>query len=145
MTITSLNHINIRTDLMEETKDFYVDIVGLTIGFRPDFDDHGYWLYAGDSAIVHLSPSELDSAPRTDPDGMGNGLDHIGLFAAGVDDMKVTLAKRGIKYHTNLVSGGQILQEKFNSSTREGLGAAAEYWRRHPLPAPACAPPGVTN
>ena len=110
MPITSLNHINIRTDLMEETKDFYVDIVGLTVGFRPEFGDHGYWLYAGDTAIVHLSPSESDSAVRTNPDGMGNGLDHIGLFAAGVDDMKATLAKRGIKYHTNLVSGGNILQ-----------------------------------
>ncbi len=110
MTITSLNHINIRTDLMEETKDFYVDVVGLTVGFRPEFGDHGYWLYAGDTAIVHLSPSESDSAVRTNPDGMGNGLDHIGLFASGVDSMKSTLAKRAIKYHTNLVSGGQILQ-----------------------------------
>lgn len=110
MPITSLNHINIRTDLMEETKDFYIDIVGLTIGFRPEFGDHGYWLYAGDTAIVHLSPSEADSPVRTNPEGMGNGLDHIGLFAAGVDDMKATLAKRGIKYHTNLVSGGNILQ-----------------------------------
>ncbi len=110
MSITSLNHINIRTDLMEETKDFYVDVVGLTIGWRPDFDEHGYWLYAGESAIVHLSPSEPDSSVRTDPDGMGNGLDHIGLFAAGLDDMKSTLAKRGIGYRTALVSGGQILQ-----------------------------------
>ena len=110
MTITSLNHINIRTDLMEETKDFYVDVVGLEIGFRPDFGDHGYWLYSGDTAIVHLSPSESDSPARTNPDGMGNGLDHIGLFASGADDMKALLAKRGIKYHTNLVSGGQILQ-----------------------------------
>ncbi len=110
MTITSLNHINIRTDLMEETKDFYVDVVGMTVGFRPEFGDHGYWLYAGDEAIVHLSPSEPDSPARTNPEGMGNGLDHIGLFASGVDNMKSTLAKRGIKFHTNLVSGGQILQ-----------------------------------
>lgn len=110
MPITSLNHINIRTDLMEETKDFYVDLVGLTVGFRPEFGDHGYWLYAGDTAIVHLSPSEPDSPVRTNPEGMGNGLDHIGLFAADLGGMKATLAKRGIKYHTNLVSGGNILQ-----------------------------------
>ncbi len=110
MSITSLNHINIRTDLMEETKDFYVDVVGLTIGWRPDFGEHGYWLYAGDTAIVHLSPSEPDSPVRTDPEGMGNGLDHIGLFASGLDNMKATLAKRGIDYRTALVSGGNILQ-----------------------------------
>ncbi len=113
MPITSLNHINIRTDLMEETKDFYVDIVGLTVGFRPEFGEHGYWLYADDAAIVHLSPSEPDSKMRTDPDGMGNGLDHIGLFASDVDGMKATLAKRGVEYRTNLVSGGKILQVFF--------------------------------
>ncbi len=110
MPITDLNHINIRTDLMEETKDFYVDVVGLDIGFRPEFGDHGYWLYAGDTAIVHLSPSESDSAARTNPDGMGNGLDHIGLFAAGLDDMQATLARKSVEYRTNLVSGGKILQ-----------------------------------
>ncbi len=110
MPITELNHINIRTDLMEETKDFYVDVVGLEIGFRPEFGEHGYWLYAGDAAIVHLSPSETGSPVRTDPDGMGNGLDHVGLFATGVEDMKATLARHGIEYRTNLVSGGRILQ-----------------------------------
>ena len=110
MPITTLNHINIRTDLMEETKNFYVDVIGLTVGFRPDFDEHGYWLYADDAAIVHLSPSEPDSPVRTDPDGMGNGLDHIGLFASGVDDMKATIARHGLEYRTNLVSGGKILQ-----------------------------------
>ncbi len=114
MPITDLNHINIRTDLMEETKDFYVDVVGLEIGFRPDFGDHGYWLYAGDTAIVHLSPSEPDSPPRTDPDGMGNGLDHIGLMASGYEDMRAALARYGIGYYTNLVPGGQILQVFFH-------------------------------
>jgi catechol 2,3-dioxygenase-like lactoylglutathione lyase family enzyme len=110
MPINSLNHINIRTDMMEETKDFFVDIVGLEIGARPPFDIPGYWLYAGDTAIVHLVPSEPDSPPRTDREGMGNGLDHIGLMATGADEMKAILARRGIKYYTNLVGGGQILQ-----------------------------------
>ena len=62
MSITSLNHINIRTDLMEETKDFYVDIVGLSVGFRPDFDDHGYWLYADDTATVGFAEPSRSGA-----------------------------------------------------------------------------------
>ena len=44
MKIDSLNHINIRTMKMEETKDWYCDVLGLEIGFRPPFDEHGYWL-----------------------------------------------------------------------------------------------------
>jgi catechol 2,3-dioxygenase-like lactoylglutathione lyase family enzyme len=114
MPINTLNHINIRTDLMDETKDFFVDIVGLTAGFRPPLDLPGYWLYAGDTAIVHLLPSEPGGAPRTDPEGMGSGLDHVGLFASGADDMKATLARRGIKYHSSLVGGGEILQFFFH-------------------------------
>ena len=110
MPITSLNHINIRTLLMEETKDFYVDVVGLAIGHRPPFDMPGYWLYGGDEAIVHLSPSKPDSPPRTDPEGMGNGLDHIGLFAAGLGDFKANLKKRGVEYDQRLVADGKVLQ-----------------------------------
>ncbi len=130
MPIDHLNHINIRTDVMEETKDFYVDVVGLEVGARPPFDMPGYWLYAGDTAIVHLLPSEPDSPPRTDRQGMGNGLDHVGLMASGSEDMKATLARRGVKYHTNLVGGGQILQIFFddpNGVTIEiGYDAATE-------------------
>lgn len=81
MAIKELNHINIRTDQMEETKDFFVDVVGLEIGFRPPFDSHGYWLYCGDVPIVHLSLSDPEGDPRTIASGRGEGLDHIGLFA----------------------------------------------------------------
>ena len=71
MAIKELNHINIRTDQMEETKDFFVDVVGLEIGFRPDFDSHGYWLYCGEVPIVHLSLSDPEGDPRTVAAGRG--------------------------------------------------------------------------
>ena len=64
MAINELNHINIRTVKMEETKDFFVDVVGLEIGFRPDFPSHGYWLYCGDVPIVHLSLSDPKAIPE---------------------------------------------------------------------------------
>ena len=114
MPITSLNHINIRTLLMEETKDFYVDVVGLEIGHRPPFDNHGYWLYCGDIPIVHLSPSEPDSDRRTNPDGMGDGLDHIGLFAENLDDLLATLKTHDVSYDKRLAAGGTIVQVFFH-------------------------------
>ena len=63
MAINELNHINIRTVKMEETKNFFVDVVGLEIGFRPDFPSHGYWLYCGEVPIVHLSLSDRKEIP----------------------------------------------------------------------------------
>ncbi len=110
MRIDTLNHINIRTVKMEETKDFFCDVLGLEIGFRPPFDDHGYWLYAGDVAIVHLSPSEAAAPRRTTPDAMGDGLDHIGLAASGYREMRRALERRGVAHDKRLVGGGKIVQ-----------------------------------
>ena len=55
--ITGLNHINLRApaELLAVLRDFYRDVLGLTVGPRPGFDSDGYWLYAGGHAIVHLS------------------------------------------------------------------------------------------
>ena len=110
MKIDSLNHINIRTMQMEETKDWYCDVLGLEIGFRPPFDEHGYWLYTGDVAIVHLSYSEDGKPRRTVAEAMGEGLDHIGLFGTGYHDMLARLERLSIKHDKRLVGGGKIAQ-----------------------------------
>ena len=54
-----LDHINIRAprDLIEQVKDFYGELLGMVEGPRPDFDSEGYWLYAGEKALIHLSVS----------------------------------------------------------------------------------------
>ena len=142
MPITSLNHVNIRTLLMEETKDFYVDVVGLTIGDRPPFDTPGYWLYCGDQPIVHLSPSEPDSPPRTDPAGMGDGLDHVGLFAAGLRGFEANLKRRGIAYDRRRVADGRVVQlflyDPNGVLVEVGFDAAVEGVRKE-KPEPAMA------
>ena len=114
MAISELNHINIRTDKMEETKDFFVDIVGLSIGCRPDFDSHGYWLYCGDVAIVHLSLSDPDGDPRTIAAGRGEGLDHIGLSAHDLSGTEKTLAANDVTYKKCLAGGGRLVQVFFH-------------------------------
>jgi len=113
MAINELNHINIRTTKMEETKDFYVNVLGLEVGFRPPFDNHGYWIYCGDTAIVHLSPSESDSDPRTNAEGMGNGLDHIGLSAVNLDETLNRVESHGVKYEKRLAAGNRLVQVFF--------------------------------
>ncbi|MEM6599206.1 MAG: diguanylate cyclase [Cyanobacteria bacterium P01_D01_bin.36] len=55
--MTGLNHFNITapTILIEQVKRFYHDILGLTVGPRAHLSHDGYWLYAEDSPILHLS------------------------------------------------------------------------------------------
>lgn len=105
-----LNHINIRTADLEATRDFYTEVFGLEAGFRPPFPMPGYWMYAGDTPIVHISPSEPDSPVRTNPDGMGDGLDHFAMWGSGLDDQIATLERHGIEYKKMLVGGGRVIQ-----------------------------------
>ena len=40
-----LDHINIATPRLAESRDFYVEVLGLQEGPRPPFEFDGYWLY----------------------------------------------------------------------------------------------------
>lgn len=113
MAITDLDHINIRTSILEETKDFYVDVLGLEVGDRPPFREFGYWLYSGGHPTVHLSYSEPDSARRTNPEGMGDGLDHVALYGEGLDDMLASLERHGIDYEKRLAANNRVVQVFF--------------------------------
>ena len=114
MAIKELNHINIRTVEMEKTKDFFTDVVGLKIGFRPDFNSHGYWLYCGEVPIVHLSLSDPEGGPRTIAEGRGEGLDHIGLSARDLTGTEKILVENDVIYKKCLAGGGRLVQVFFH-------------------------------
>ena len=44
MAIKTFEHVLILANDVEKTKDFYVDILGLEVGYRPDFPFKGFWL-----------------------------------------------------------------------------------------------------
>ena len=54
MPAMSLNHYTIMARDLEATKNFYTDVVGLSVGDRPPLDFPGYWLYCGGVPTVHL-------------------------------------------------------------------------------------------
>ncbi|MFO1350026.1 MAG: VOC family protein [Gammaproteobacteria bacterium] len=54
MPIDRMDHYAIRTEKLAATRDFYVKVIGLKDGPRPDFGFPGHWLYCGDTAVIHL-------------------------------------------------------------------------------------------
>ena len=114
MTSYHLNHINIRARNLKETRDFYAAVLGLEEGFRPPFPSEGYWMYTAGMPIIHISPLQPDSPPRTNPDGMGKGLDHFAMWGSGLAEQLAVLEKHGIKYHKRLAGGGRVIQVFFN-------------------------------
>ncbi|MEI8603113.1 hypothetical protein P4S55_21585 [Shewanella sp. PP-Sp27a-2] len=54
MNINGLDHFTIRTPKLVETLLFYQVILGLKLGWRPQFGFPGHWLYASNKPILHL-------------------------------------------------------------------------------------------
>ncbi len=89
MRVLGLNHFNITASpsLIEQVKRFYIDTVGLTIGPRAHLEHAGYWLYAGELPILHLSACQTMETDATTGKGYFN---HISMSCVG---LKAAIAK----------------------------------------------------
>ena len=104
--IEGLDHINVRTGQLADMIAWYSDVLGLTSGARPDFPFPGAWMYAGESAIVHLVEV---SPPPTDP-GTDLKLEHGAFRASGFADFKALLKARGERIEVVKVPDFPIVQ-----------------------------------
>lgn len=109
MAAIGLSHYNIRvpSEKLEEIRRFYSKIVGLVEGPRPPFKSIGYWLYAGDVAILHLSESRQGEAPAVTT---SSTLDHVAIACTDFDAMRRTLDEHGIAYTSTVVPGLNVRQ-----------------------------------
>ena len=91
-----IQHFNITGpfELLERVKNFYVDVIGLSVGFRPEVPTRGYWLYSGEQALVHLNegPERAQLPPSTH-------LDHIALGCDNLDAMLARLTAHDIEHN----------------------------------------------
>ena len=78
MAVRGFDHYNLRAarPMLDELRDFYRDVVGLTVGDRPPFRRFGYWLYSGEQ---RRAAPELGGRRRGT---FGHGRQHV--LARGV-------------------------------------------------------------
>lgn len=102
-----LDHINIRAPraLLEREKRFFCEQLGLRDGERPAFGSHGYWLYAGDTPIVHLSEGE----PPSSAGGQGH-FDHAAFRSTGLKSLLQTLQRYGTEHRITRVPELELTQ-----------------------------------
>ena len=92
-----LNHINLRvpTDLLEAMRTFYCELIQLQVGFRPAFGTRGYWLYAGEQPVIHLSvikgEAKLDLMQT-------RIVDHIAFTCRNIEQTVLQLDALGVAY-----------------------------------------------
>jgi catechol 2,3-dioxygenase-like lactoylglutathione lyase family enzyme len=117
MPIGKLDHYSIRTLDIEASRRFYTEVMGFEVGFRPNFDFPGLWLYngtpgTGSYGVVHIIGIDPDN-----PEGLkaylgdrdvstlnGTGtVDHMAFTATGLADMRARLERHKIEYRERTV------------------------------------------
>ena len=114
MTVLALEHITIRCAQLKRTRDFYVELIGLVEGPRPDFPFRGYWLYLGDVPVVHLvDAADKGSAWGGEP-GQAAGdtgpFDHVAFRGDDFAATQAALKAAGVAFRERTVPGGALSQ-----------------------------------
>lgn len=102
-----LEHFNIRGPMpfLEKVREFYVDIIGLSEGPRPDTSVRGYWLYADSRPVVHLAESDSHCRPL-----QPSFLDHIAFSCKDYPLISRRLDHYEIDYTTNRIPSAGLTQ-----------------------------------
>lgn len=91
--IVGMNHFTAIAEDPQKTLDFYVGLLGLNLGHRPDLGFDGAWLYAGGpQAVLHLYFDRPAPAQRA------GVIDHMAFTASDLRAVKARFDERGHKY-----------------------------------------------
>ncbi|HEY8119628.1 MAG TPA: VOC family protein [Methylophilaceae bacterium] len=120
MAVAGFNHYNLRAsrELLDQLKAFYRDVVGLHEGSRPAFRSFGYWLYAGDKDVLHLSEASVGEIRQT---GILTTFDHVAFTCTDVDATEKHLTRHGVNYETRLVPATGVKQIFFRDPAGNGV------------------------
>lgn len=121
MGVRALEHVTIRCGQLRRTRDFYVELMGLTEGERPAFPFRGYWLYLGGIPVVHLVEASdtagawgREEAPMpVAENGTENGtgaFDHVAFHGDDFDAMRAKVKDAGVTFKERIVPGGRLKQ-----------------------------------
>ena len=105
MPVTEINHVNFRSDreTMHKLRDFYCNIIGLTVGKRVASTTYGYWLYIGNNDVVHLAEYKTPEPPQLHVLGT---YDHVSFTCTDMPAMEAHLTTHHIPYSTRTLASG---------------------------------------
>lgn len=104
MSVVGMNHFTVLAKDLEATKDFYLSVLGLVEGHRPNLGFPGAWLYVGDAAVLHIVAGRPLPA---DPRGV---LDHMAFSAQDLAGTVRKLDDRNVAYDLRRLPDSGIWQ-----------------------------------
>lgn len=117
MPLNLMEHYLVLTDDMEATRAFYIDVLGLQDGFRPELGFPGYWLYLDSTPVLHIAEwltytahsNKMGIPVSTRSDSTG-AFDHIAFNGTGPEETISCLEKNNIPYERNDVPHAGLVQ-----------------------------------
>jgi catechol 2,3-dioxygenase-like lactoylglutathione lyase family enzyme len=103
-----MNHFTVLTDDVPRTVEFYSRLLGLADGPRPDLGFPGAWMYAGDTAVLHIIGGRNREQLRA------GVIDHMAFTARGLSDTIATLTAYNIEHICRQQVGTRLWQVFFN-------------------------------
>ena len=108
MAVEALDHVNIITDDLDKTANFYAKLLGLERRDAPAplTPETATWMFdAQDRGIIHINSLDCHRAydREVKPGELTGALHHVALRCAGYDDMLQRLEEMGAEYEVNLV------------------------------------------
>lgn len=109
MHVNALDHVNIITDRLDETAEFYRSLLGLERrdGPPPLTPQNAQWMYdAGDKAIIHINAVDCPRAydREVQPGSLTGAIHHVALNCSGYDETLRRIGAMGLDCQTNLVA-----------------------------------------
>lgn len=108
MQVNALDHVNIITDRLDETADFYATLLDLERrdGPPPLPPHEVQWMYdASSRAILHLNSVDCPRAfdRPVEPGTLTGAIHHVALNCSGFDEVMRRLEARGAEFRLNLI------------------------------------------
>ncbi len=117
MPVTELAHYLIRSQDIEASRDFYVNVIGLSEVPRPNFPFPGHWLGTNGGVQVHLAPHDIANrevyyvGSATDAaTGQSGAIDHVAFLAQDHESMIRKFDSLGIEYTPRFLRAAGVFQ-----------------------------------
>jgi catechol-2,3-dioxygenase len=123
--VRGIGHANLRAPaaIIERLRRFYVEVVGLTEGPRPQFrsGSQGHWLYAGDTDVLHLSIARDETPPSAD----NGAFNHLAFACDDLAGTRARLDAMRVPYEVDVVD--QLGQVQLFLTDPAGMGVELTF------------------
>lgn len=127
MPLTEINHVNFRADrdTLHKLRDFYCEVLGLTVGKRVASTSYGFWLYIGNNDVIHLAEFKTATPPQLHVHGT---YDHVSFTCTDMPAMQAHLEQHQVPYTSRTLANG-VRQMNLKDPAGNGVELNFEEYR----------------